>query len=1331
MPSSPSSVIVVDDSSDDESLPQNIRQNVVLIVSSSDESDTDHLIPQKKLRVASPTAPKIGKEGHGSETEKDRNEASSTNDRDQDSGTCEQPTPYVKMATPVKKTSSTSQSSATMKSEDDTDEKTPPLRTAYSNVRMYSDCMSFSKLQAQQRELERLQAYAQRSSKLMPCNTAHRAATGSKRKASDPMSVTHSLQTESSVMMNIRSPLPFNVNFSESSNCSSSMSPEKKNDAAACSVQAKPMSLQDVVAQESELAKLRSENANNESHVISLNQNKILEPMTQSSVPRSSLSPFRDPKILVDGHGKSDHADTVEDAPFQPEPFSEESLSKSVCKSGNPRNPSLLDALGRASEPRRKRGKTDKAVFLKKSIKSKLKMRKIEPRTLSAKAAVRSSSTTQAGPFSEKLAHCRNARDTVIPGTVWRNVCFDTAPTNLLPLGLDISHPFCSAFDLPLLTYDVDGDLKSKCEILPLFGKPTQSVLPTLVSAETERVITQKDMETRVTELIQRELPRLRACHQRKATAILTEARAKVQMYLAAHETLKLPNMHLQTQRKRLCDEDVLTRSLRNQMKQEKPTQSLSLGYCNVRGETSNVEEKMFPQDVNQLPNIRPLSRCTTYIGVRANIRVEDDPILRYKPYFGEEDDGADIDQAWYDAISPMRSSLSIGLHGEVNEYLLRLVVHEFGITDNVFSALERVSGFAQAYLDYSEMKKLDDSICLAAWRIKNAKELIAKKPEGFPLAKVIALEPLLRDNSDCQKTLAERLAPPPTYFDSNLARHHSDRGYGLGLRSAENYSELLVTYRDMFCRMCYDYHCLQHGIEHPLPSHRVDPVNPPVHLSAVAFAALAKLQPSEDLRRTDRSSESCASTVSLPANTDASNSSSDAEENVQSDYTRSGYVHTGNSIFEEQGFRSANDGEVAVTERLHETRRSSRTLTRVCSLASRSLTKQGTRHSRKKHSGLHHIKMYPPVADESEYLDDSYYGHVTAIVKQSQQADERCSKECWKAEHSTAFADADYGSDELKRGLKSLSDTELTLLRKLRVIIGDNPCILSAMMKSTTCAEVGAFLELERNSKQICTGSMDGVPLSRGARSHNGRKRGRALDLRSSNNRILQKRSKNNRVNHEYEPCDHEGACDSTGCSCMMRDHTCDKACSCSRHCANRFVSRFIMQTELLLIGAFVYLDMATGSQGANAALETAEPRRAHVTSLRGSATLIFGVAYSTTHGWGAFALEPIKRGEFIYEYHGALLSQDEAERRGSIYDKMTISFLFDVDDDSVVDAIRKGNKSKFANHSTTNKKCKGKVLTVGGEHRISIWAQQDIAEGEELFFDYGYHGETAPDWS
>jgi histone-lysine N-methyltransferase EZH2 len=131
-------------------------------------------------------------------------------------------------------------------------------------------------------------------------------------------------------------------------------------------------------------------------------------------------------------------------------------------------------------------------------------------------------------------------------------------------------------------------------------------------------------------------------------------------------------------------------------------------------------------------------------------------------------------------------------------------------------------------------------------------------------------------------------------------------------------------------------------------------------------------------------------------------------------------------------------------------------------------------------------------------------------------------------------------------------------------------------------------------------------------------------------------------------------------------------------------------------------------------------------------SAQRKIGVSFSTTHGWGAFALERIRRGEFLYEYTGALISDDEAERRGNIYDVMAISFLFDVNTDEVVDATRKGNKSKFANHkATVSANCEAKILLVNGEHRIALYARDDIEIGEELFFDYGYTHETAPQWS
>ena len=87
-------------------------------------------------------------------------------------------------------------------------------------------------------------------------------------------------------------------------------------------------------------------------------------------------------------------------------------------------------------------------------------------------------------------------------------------------------------------------------------------------------------------------------------------------------------------------------------------------------------------------------------------------------------------------------------------------------------------------------------------------------------------------------------------------------------------------------------------------------------------------------------------------------------------------------------------------------------------------------------------------------------------------------------------------------------------------------------------------------------------------------------------------------------------------------------------------------------------------------------------------------------------------------------MVSSAEAERRGIIYDRKFLSFLFDLNGDWVIDAARYGNKTRFINHADNEKdglNCEAKIVLVNGEHRIKFVALRDINVGEELLFNYG----------
>ena len=106
-----------------------------------------------------------------------------------------------------------------------------------------------------------------------------------------------------------------------------------------------------------------------------------------------------------------------------------------------------------------------------------------------------------------------------------------------------------------------------------------------------------------------------------------------------------------------------------------------------------------------------------------------------------------------------------------------------------------------------------------------------------------------------------------------------------------------------------------------------------------------------------------------------------------------------------------------------------------------------------------------------------------------------------------------------------------------------------------------------------------------------------------------------------------------------------------------------------------------------------------------------------SPVHGRGVFARVPIRKGERLLEYKGRRISEQQADELYPDDDsKPAHTFLFLLDDGTVIDANFEGNSARWINHS-----CDPNCETEEDENgRVWIDAIRNIKPGDELFYDY-----------
>jgi len=227
--------------------------------------------------------------------------------------------------------------------------------------------------------------------------------------------------------------------------------------------------------------------------------------------------------------------------------------------------------------------------------------------------------------------------------------------------------------------------------------------------------------------------------------------------------------------------------------------------------------------------------------------------------------------------------------------------------------------------------------------------------------------------------------------------------------------------------------------------------------------------------------------------------------------------------------------------------------------------------------------------------------------------------------------------------------------------------------------------------------------------------------------------------IHPAFIPCDHDGPCNQSNCSCIKNAFFCTKHCGWGSMSSNFFRGCACQAGQCQSSSCACYAakrecdpDLCR-SCGActdqpNAPAGDRQRCRNDNISMKRGVRLLVGESSVEGAGLGLFTQYQLLKGDFVDEYVGEIISQEEAERRGVVYDRQNMSYLFNLCSDFSVDATVKGNKTRYANHSD-DPNIEPRLIRVNGDSRIGFYAVKDIGPEEELFFDYGYSTEIDND--